>query len=55
MKISICFETVGDCRYTFTVFDGTKIPKQPCDWTGGYAIPGKNISKNYRCVKNRKM
>ncbi|CAG2251008.1 unnamed protein product [Mytilus edulis] len=39
MTISICFETVGDCRYSYTVFDGVKIPKQPCDWTGGYAIP----------------
>jgi hypothetical protein len=40
MKISFCFESVGDCRYSFTVFDGTKIPKQPCNWAGGYAIPG---------------
>ncbi|XP_063447893.1 uncharacterized protein LOC134727441 [Mytilus trossulus] len=44
MTISICFETVGDCRYTYTVFDGVKIPKQPCDWTGGYAIPGFNLN-----------
>ncbi|XP_076089891.1 uncharacterized protein LOC143061777 [Mytilus galloprovincialis] len=44
MTISICFETVGDCRYSFTVFDGAKIPKQPCDWTGGYAIPGFNLN-----------
>ncbi|XP_052083538.1 uncharacterized protein LOC127720830 [Mytilus californianus] len=45
MTISICFETVGDCRYSYTVFNGVKIPKQPCDWSRGYAIPGlyKNV------------
>ncbi|XP_071123204.1 uncharacterized protein [Mytilus edulis] len=45
MKIDICFETTGDCRYSYIIFENTKLPRQPCDWSGGYAIPGFNLNQ----------
>ena len=40
VKISACFESTGDCRYTYKVLENTKLPKQPCDWKDGFAVPG---------------
>ncbi|VDH92137.1 Hypothetical predicted protein [Mytilus galloprovincialis] len=42
-KISVCFETYGDCRYKFDIMDGVKIPKQPCSWSDDFVIPGFNL------------
>lgn len=43
MKIDICFETDGDCRYSFIVLKNIKLPRQPCNWSGGHIIPGKHM------------
>lgn len=42
MKIDICFEISGDCRYSFIVLKNAKLPRQPCSWSGGHVIPGKH-------------
>jgi hypothetical protein len=39
--LNVCFESDGDCRYNYVIFDDYKISKQPCDWTGGFSIPSK--------------
>ncbi|VDI03913.1 Hypothetical predicted protein, partial [Mytilus galloprovincialis] len=44
VKISVCFETYGDCRYKFDILDSVRIPKQPCSWSDDFVIPGFQIS-----------
>ncbi|VDI06314.1 Hypothetical predicted protein [Mytilus galloprovincialis] len=44
-KISVCFESGGDCRYSYNVLENTKLPKQPCDWKSGFAVPGFSIAQ----------
>ncbi|VDI45262.1 Hypothetical predicted protein [Mytilus galloprovincialis] len=45
MKIDICFEISGDCRYSFIVLKNAKLPRQPCSWSGGHVIPGFNLNQ----------
>ncbi|XP_052067240.1 uncharacterized protein LOC127706623 [Mytilus californianus] len=45
MKIDICFETSGDCRYSFIVLKNIKLPRQPCNWSGGHVIPGFSLNQ----------
>ncbi|VDI08519.1 Hypothetical predicted protein [Mytilus galloprovincialis] len=42
-KMSVCFETHGDCRYKFDILNGVRIPEQPCSWSDDFVIPGFNI------------
>ncbi|VDI33335.1 Hypothetical predicted protein, partial [Mytilus galloprovincialis] len=44
VKISVCFETNGDCRYTFNILDSVRIPKLLCSWSDDFVIPGFQIS-----------
>ncbi|XP_052081256.1 uncharacterized protein LOC127719281 [Mytilus californianus] len=45
VNVSICFESSGDCHYEYTVFDNTKIPIPPCNWTDtDYNVPGFQLS-----------
>ncbi|CAC5374575.1 unnamed protein product [Mytilus coruscus] len=45
VNVSICFESAGDCHYEYTVFDNTKIPIPPCNWTDtDYNVPGFQLS-----------
>ncbi|CAC5375019.1 unnamed protein product [Mytilus coruscus] len=39
LTVNFCFESDGDCRYNYVIFEDYKISKQPCDWTGGFAVP----------------
>ena len=39
MSLFICFESHGDCRYSYDIFKDTKISKQPCHWNGAFPIP----------------
>ncbi|CAG2257233.1 unnamed protein product [Mytilus edulis] len=41
VNVSMCFESAGDCHYEYTVFDNTKIPIPPCNWTETeHNVPG---------------
>ena len=40
LKMEVCFEYSGDCRYSYDILENTQLPKLPCDWLGGFAIPG---------------
>lgn len=40
MNVSICLETNSTCNMSVKVLDGTKLPKQPCNWTRGFAAKG---------------
>ncbi|XP_063420822.1 uncharacterized protein LOC134706043 [Mytilus trossulus] len=42
-KISVCFETYGDCIYNFDILDSVRIPKQPCSWSNRFVIPDFQI------------
>jgi len=41
VKLSICFETSGDCQYVFNVFEDSKVPKLGCNWGDNFPIKGK--------------
>ncbi|XP_076076023.1 uncharacterized protein LOC143046845 [Mytilus galloprovincialis] len=44
LTINICLERDGDCIYNYIIFEDYKISKQPCDWTGGFAVPNFTLS-----------
>ncbi|XP_052090897.1 uncharacterized protein LOC127727822 [Mytilus californianus] len=44
LKLEICFETKGDCLYSYDVFKDTKISKQLCDLNSGFPIPNFNLN-----------
>ena len=41
LTLNVCFESDGDCRYSYVIFDDYKISKQPCDWRERFSIPSK--------------
>lgn len=51
MSLSVCFESHGDCRYSYDIFKDTKISRQPCHWNGGFPITGNcfRIFFNLEC------
>ena len=45
MSLSVCFESHGDCRYSYDIFKDTKISRQPCHWNEGFPIPSNYLKK----------
>lgn len=51
MKLKVCFESNGDCRHNFKVFENTRLPKVACSWNSTYINPGMFLYIIYKLWK----
>ena len=42
-NISICLESNGPCELDLKILENVKLPKSLCDFSQGFAIPGKSF------------
>jgi len=43
MSVSICLESNGPCELDLKILENVKLPKSLCDFSQGFAIPGKSF------------
>ncbi|KAL5015119.1 hypothetical protein ScPMuIL_009389 [Solemya velum] len=39
MELRVCFDNFEDCQLKVTVFENTRLPKTPCDWSLDFSVP----------------
>ncbi|KAJ8320500.1 LOW QUALITY PROTEIN: hypothetical protein KUTeg_002087 [Tegillarca granosa] len=44
LKLKVCFESNGDCRYNFKIFENTRLPKVTCSWNSTFINPGFSLT-----------
>jgi hypothetical protein len=42
-NVSICLESNGPCELDLKILENVKLPKSLCDFSQGFAIPGKSF------------
>ena len=42
-NVSICLESNGPCELDLKILENAKLPKSVCDFSQGFAIPGKSF------------
>ncbi|VDI36613.1 Hypothetical predicted protein, partial [Mytilus galloprovincialis] len=48
IRIRFCYEsTESQCEEKYTILQNMKLPKQQCDWSSGFSIPGFSLESWY--------
>ena len=42
-NVSICLDSNGPCELDLKILENAKLPKSVCDFSQGFAIPGKSF------------
>lgn len=45
LNVSVCTEST--CDATYVILNNMVLPKQPCSWSEGFAVPGQSLNHCY--------
>lgn len=45
LNVSVCTEST--CDATYVILNKMVLPKQPCSWSEGFAVPGQSLNLCY--------